>query len=375
MRRSLMTGVKALALAALIATPAVSAADMTEREKQLYEAARANGESVTWYVAHFSSETAEAVGHAFREKYPGVDINVARSTAQVAFNRLSQDLRAGIAQCDVFSTTDVGHYSFLKGEGLLMQYVPENADKVYSVFREAHDPDGYYHITSGGKVLITYNTEMVSEADAPKNWTDLLDPKWKDQVSVGHPAYSGYVGTWVVLMEKLYGWDYFEKLEQNNPQIGRSINDTVTMLNARERAVAAGPEATTLRSASRGNPLAVVYPEDGALLMITPLRHHGQHGKSERSQAVHGIPAWPGERGGAGGVLPGGRALRHAAGRRRPVSRRVPGDPSDARGDREGHPGSHRELARPIRVVTGSGTGPAPIAPVPCRHIGRKAER
>lgn len=270
MRTSFMTGIRALALAALIAVPTAAAADMTEREKELYEAARANGESVTWYIAHFSSETAEAVGHAFREKYPGVEINVARSTAQVAFNRLSQDLRAGIAQCDVFSTTDVGHYSFLKGEDLLMQYVPENADKVYSVFREAHDPDGYYHITSGGKVLLTYNTEMVSEDEAPKNWTDLLDPKWKDQVSVGHPAYSGYVGTWVVLMEKLYGWEYFEKLEQNNPQIGRSINDTVTMLNARERAVAAGPEATTLRSASRGNPLAVVYPEDGALLMITP---------------------------------------------------------------------------------------------------------
>ena len=57
-------------------------------------------------------------------------------------------------------------------------------------------------------------------------------------------------------MRKLYGWDYFEKLEKNKPQIGRSINDTVTMLNAKERWVAAGPEATTLLSRDKGNPLA-----------------------------------------------------------------------------------------------------------------------
>jgi len=84
-------------------------------------------------------------------------------------------------------------------------------------------------------VTITYNNSLVAEKDAPKNWPDLLDPRWKDKVAIGHPAFSGYVGTWVVLMRKLYGWQYFEKLEKNKPQIGRSINDTVTMLNAKER--------------------------------------------------------------------------------------------------------------------------------------------
>src|SRR3546814_18233130 len=72
------------------------------------------------------------------------------------------------------------------------------------------------------------------------------------------------------MMRKLYGWEYFEKLEENNPQIGRSINDTVTMLNAGERAIGAGPSATTLISASRGNPLGLIYPEDGTLPIIPP---------------------------------------------------------------------------------------------------------
>jgi len=70
--------------------------------------------------------------------------------------------------------------------------------------------------------------------------------------------------------EDLYGWSYFEKLEQNKPQIGRSINDTVTALNAGERQVAAGADGSTLFSAQRGNPLAVSYPSDGSVLIIAP---------------------------------------------------------------------------------------------------------
>ena len=119
-------------------------------------------------------------------------------------------------------------------------------------------------------MLITYNTAAVPANEAPKKWMDLTDPKWKGRVSIGHPGFSGYVGTWVVQMRKMFGWDYFKKLELNKPRIGRSINDTVTMLNAKESLVAAGPSATTLESKSKGNPLAVVYPEDGAILMVSP---------------------------------------------------------------------------------------------------------
>jgi iron(III) transport system substrate-binding protein len=119
-------------------------------------------------------------------------------------------------------------------------------------------------------VLLTYNKSKVKAEEAPKNWTDLLDPKWKGKVSTGHPAFSGYVGTWVLTMRKLYGWSFFDKLEKNKPQIGRSINDTVTALNAGERQVAAGADGSTLFSAARGNPLAISYPTDGAVLIIAP---------------------------------------------------------------------------------------------------------
>ena len=177
-----------------------------------------------------------------------------------------------------------------------MTYTPHNLSKMVDSLKQYNDKDNQYWVTAAALVVITYNNSLVKEADAPKNWPDLLNPKWKDKVSIGHPAFSGYVGTWTVLMTKLYGWDYFVKLEKNSPQIGRSINDTVTMLNAKERWVAAGPEATTLLSKDKGNPLAVIYPTDGSLLDGLAHRHPEERALAERGQAVRRVPARPGSR-------------------------------------------------------------------------------
>ena len=257
----------ALMFGLAVAVPAV-AQDMTPYEKELYEAAKKEGE-VTWYVAQLGAEAAEAAAAVFTERYPGVKVNVNRSTAQVAYQRLSQDMRAGVAQLDVLSSTDYSHATILKDEGKLLQFRPKNADGMIEMFRTA-DPDNMFQVNHVGVVLIAYNSDRLSAAEAPQSWKDLIDPKWKGKVAVGHPAFSGYVGTWTVMLKKLYGWDYFEKLEKNKPQIGRSIQDTVTMLNAGERVVGASPSATSLISKSRGNPVTLVYPSDGTLLVPSP---------------------------------------------------------------------------------------------------------
>jgi iron(III) transport system substrate-binding protein len=253
--------------AALALLPARAGA--FEGEKELYEAARKEKE-LTWYTAHYNTETAAAICGGFEKKYPGVACKYVRTTAQVAYQRLAQDQKAGIAQASVISSTDSSHYGKMKQDGWLQKYRPKNLAELADAFKPYNDPDDQFVATAAGLVLLTYNTAAVPANEAPKKWTDLLDPKWKNKVSIGHPGFSGYVGTWVVQMKKLYGWDYFKKLELNKPRIGRSINDTVTMLNARESLVAAGPWATTLESKGKGNPLEVVYPQDGAVLMVSP---------------------------------------------------------------------------------------------------------
>ncbi|HLM13690.1 MAG TPA: extracellular solute-binding protein [Reyranella sp.] len=262
-----MKGLAGLALIAVLVAALAFAPVAHADIKALEEAAKKEGE-LTWYVAHYTSEGAEDLGRGFTEM-TGVKVNVVRTTAQVAYQRLLQDLKNNQTICDVFSSTDVGHYVRLAAEGRFEKYMPETESKILPAFRN-FDPAGFYHATSAGLVVLTYNSTKVKAEEAPKKWQDLLDIKWKGKVSIGHPGFSGYVGTWVLTMKNLYSWSYFDKLEKNKPQIGRSINDTVTALNAGERQVAAGADGSTLFSASRGNPLAVSYPTDGSVLIIAP---------------------------------------------------------------------------------------------------------
>jgi iron(III) transport system substrate-binding protein len=262
-------GMLALGAWAAATSKAFAQGPMPEHERVLYEAAKREGE-ITWYSGQYSAEASEAAGRAFNERYPGVRCNVVRSTSQVAFQRLSQDQRAGVAQCDVFSSTNGGHYSQLKRQNRLMQFRPKNADGLLPLLRVA-DPENYFQSSFLGIFLMAHNTRLVSEADAPKSWKDTLDPKWKDKLAIGHPGFSGAIGLWALEMRRLYGANFLRDFEKNKPQIGRSSIDPVTAMNAGERAVGvAVPSSSTLFSMSRGNPLKLIYPEEGVVAALSP---------------------------------------------------------------------------------------------------------
>ena len=190
----------------------------------------------------------------------------------------------------------------------------------------------------------------MKEADAPKNWTDLLDPKWKDNIALGHPGFSGYVGTWALTLRNQYGWDFFEKLAKNNPRVGRSINDTVTMLNAGESAIAgSGPVGTLMESAQKGNPLAMIYPTDGTVLIIAPsgIMKGSKHPNAARLFMEFLLSE------GASTDLGGSFQRDHPAGslggRGRQVGQGREDHPADRRADHQGHTGSHQAVARNLR--------------------------
>ena len=208
-RRNFILGSSAFLLFGGKNALAQSATAITPHEKELYEAAKKEGGELTWYTAQSDDITAQVLGRSFEQLYPGVKVNVLRTTAQVAYQRVTQEIKASAIQCDVLSSTDLGHSVALKANGAFEKYIPENSSKVLDVYKN-YDPDGYYFVTSAGMIGIGYNTSKVKEADAPKNWTDLLDPKWNNNIALGHPGFSGYVGTWALTLRNQYGWDFFK---------------------------------------------------------------------------------------------------------------------------------------------------------------------
>jgi iron(III) transport system substrate-binding protein len=241
----------------------------TSSQTVTYEAAKREGRLV-WYMSGLDLGTAEQVAGAFKRKYAGIEVDVVRATGGVNYQRLLQESKAGVYQNDLFQGADEGQFVALKQLGLLMPYVPADTDKLIPEARRA-DPEGQYHINTLGFTVLMYNTAKIAAKDAPKKWPDLLDSKWKGKIAMGHPGFSNYQATQVLQVSKMYGWDYWEKLAKQDPQVGRSIISVVAVVASGEREVGISSDNVIFQSQAKGDPVRVVYPEDGTIYILNPI--------------------------------------------------------------------------------------------------------
>jgi iron(III) transport system substrate-binding protein len=178
-----------------------------------------------------------------------------------------QEAGAGLKIADVFNSSDIGHYVLLKKKGMLAKYAPAGAERFPESFR---DPEGIAFGWRAFLIVMSYNTKLLASADAPKNWKDILDPKWKGKLVTAHPGYSGSIASYMLALVKLYGWDYFKQLAQNKPHLTQSVHDPAQVVAAGERIVGAnGADYFLYTQGKKGNPLGIVYPQDGVPLVTT----------------------------------------------------------------------------------------------------------
>ena len=230
------------------------------------DAAKKEGK-VVWYTS-LALPTAEKVAKLFEAAYPGIKVEVHRTGSQRILQRVMQELQANLKLVDVIHTSDAGHFVLLKDKKLLMKYTPVGVDAFAAGFK---DRDGYYYTLRATVNVIAYNTKLVSAADAPKGWKDLLDPKWKGKLVTAHPGYSGVIATHVLALVHLNGWDYFKQLAQNKLMLVQSAVDPAGVVASGERQVAVnGGDYYYYQMKKKGNPIEVVYPKEGVPLVVSP---------------------------------------------------------------------------------------------------------
>lgn len=121
----------------------------------------------------------------YEEAHPGVDVQIYDMGSQQVLDRLraekanpQADLWWGAAS----TTFDAG-----KEEGLLDPYRPSWADKVEA---STHDPQDSWYGAYQTPEVIVYNSDAIKPEDAPKDWDEILDAKWKNKVIIRDPIVS-----------------------------------------------------------------------------------------------------------------------------------------------------------------------------------------
>jgi iron(III) transport system substrate-binding protein len=267
-RREVLGASAGVAAGMLFAEPLKAAAVAPSAvTPDLIEAARKEGK-VSYYAA-IELGVAERLGKLFEAKYPGIAVRVERSGAERIFQRIGQENDSGIHAVDVANSTDVAHYLEWKKNGWLAPYLPEEVVKHFPA--DQFDPEGLYATSCAWFETIGYNTNLVKAENAPKSYADLLDPKWQGKLVKGHPSYSGAILTTTYILSRELGWSYLEKLAQQKVMQVQSAGDPPRKIALGECAVMAdGNDYSLILFKDQGKPVEVVYPAEGAPLIIVP---------------------------------------------------------------------------------------------------------
>ena len=165
----------------------IPGAGLSQSHEALIEGAKKEGK-VAWYGS-LSLEDVKGLVDAFEKKYPFIKVDPFRASGEKLANRIYAETRAGKYLYDVVATGAFEIWPLHKGK-LLGKYIsPES--KAYG--KEFKDPEGAWVDLYNNYYVIGYNTGQVSKKDAPKTWTDLLDPRWKDKFAMDPEDYEWYM--------------------------------------------------------------------------------------------------------------------------------------------------------------------------------------
>jgi iron(III) transport system substrate-binding protein len=122
----------------------------------------------------------------FERAHPTVDVQWLDMGSQEVLDRVRAE--GATPQADVWFGAPQESFERAAKENLLEPYTPTWANAVTS---EEKDSLSRWYGTYLTPEVIAYNSAAVTEAEAPKDWDDVLDPKWKGKVLIRDPIESG----------------------------------------------------------------------------------------------------------------------------------------------------------------------------------------
>jgi iron(III) transport system substrate-binding protein len=157
-----------------------------QTESELVEGAKKEKNVMFWSAMRIEDNAALVKG--FEAKYPFIKVEVFRASSEKLVNRAVTESLAGKNTADVLNGFAL---KALQNRSMLMAYRSPEAVHYPTGFK---DPEHHWVSLYNGYSTIGYNSRLVSKGDAPKNWQDLLNPRWKGQIGMDKEEYFWYAG-------------------------------------------------------------------------------------------------------------------------------------------------------------------------------------
>jgi len=203
----------------------------------------------------------------FEKRHPEIDMRWLDMGSQEVYDRVRSE--TANPQASVWFGGPSQIFARGAADGLLAPYRPEWAD---AVSPHSRHPENLYIASYRTAPVIVYNTTLVSDEEAPRDWEDLLDPRWDDALLIREPLASGTMRTFfsMVLARSLAETGTpdqgFEWLRRLDAQTKEYINNPVLMMEKLVRGegkVTIWELTDVLLRIEQGNPLGYSFPSSG----------------------------------------------------------------------------------------------------------------
>ena len=140
---------------------------------------------------------------------------------------------------------------------------------------------------------IIVNREVLAKygLDAPKNYEDLLDPKYQGLIAMPDPKSSGtgyfFYKSWVNTMGTDGALEYVDKLYGNLKQFTESGSGPIKMLKQGEVAIGLALTFQAVNEINDGQPLDIIFPENGSPYSLTGTAIVKGHEKKDGVREVY----------------------------------------------------------------------------------------
>ncbi len=207
---------------------------------------------------------------AFSAKYPFIDVATgfySGPTGRV-LARVNAEIDARQLSFDVMLAANMAAWIDMTRQGRIARY----ASPEYAAYPANAKMDGYWAAAQAIGVVPVYNKNILSPADAPKSWLDLLAPRFANKKMAIQNAAAGTQFNWSYLLGQALGPDYERKFAQQKPVVmatGAQMTDAITRGEVVLGAALDHWRAFTSEGEQAG--LVAVYPSEGVPLTIAPV--------------------------------------------------------------------------------------------------------
>jgi iron(III) transport system substrate-binding protein len=231
------------------------------------DTAKAKSEGkVVWYTST-PIEQAQKIVDLFRRE-TGIEVEMFRSGGSQILSRFQQEISAGRVAADVLTHSDPAAARAMAKKGLFVAFRPKNFDKVPDAAKAA---DGAFVGQRLNMMTHYLRSDKVAPPDEPKTWDDLANPKYKGKLVMTDPSFTSLQVSVVGMMAKLRGWDYYQKLRQNDVMIVPGNQQVADALKRGERLIAVGAlDSYAADLKKEGHPIKTLYPSDGVFIIPSP---------------------------------------------------------------------------------------------------------